>query len=1664
VKGGFVIRRHCRRQLLVLFLLPGILLAVTPLAAQADSFYWQGAGTGGNTAIDPSDPTTLWLTPGNWTSGAAPGSADTAYLILTNSGYVNTQTTSVGTLYLDGTSAQGALHLLGGITFTTTSLRLGYTSGSIGSAVQADGDNVTRFLYMGYNSSSTGCYTLSEGSLTVGTTAMSGVEYVGRSGTGVFVQNGGTHTVCNFLYLGYNTGSTGTYILGGGTLCQLLAYGSGVESIGGNGKGYFTQTGGVNLALGGLSVGGNGSYYRLGDGSLIVGTTASPSSEYIGSSGNATFTQTGGSHLINGVLYAGYNASTTGTFVLGSGTLTIGAPGFPGAEYIGYNGTGTFTQTGGTHTIYGDLLLSFNTGSKGNFTQTNGAVNVAGNLMLGSSGAYRLYGGTLNVTGTVSGTGAFICEGGALTATAVTAPYYIGYDAGTNITVSPDSLPTLQTLYLGYSGQASLTQSAGTCVVTSSLYAGYNASGSGSYTLGGGTLTVGKPGGSGVEYIGYSGKGTFTQTGGTHTVYGKLYVQGLNSTYTLDEGSLNTTGTEYISRSFTQNGGTHSVVGNLSLGTSGCYRLYGGSLNVTGSIYGNGMFVPDGGTFTAGTISATVCYGYDAPTCVSPSFDGSPTFKNLYLGYDGQADASQSVGICTVTSELDFAYNAGSSGSYTLGGGTLVIGVSGSSGSENIGYRGTGTFTQTGGTHTVDSSIYLGFLEGSHGSYSFVEGTLNVGSSGHNGGEIIGYNGIGVFSQTGGTHTIFGSLYVGYLSGSSGTYTLEGGALEVTGAEYVGYNTTRSGLFTQSGGSHTLNGSLYLGKMSGGRGAYSLSGGTLTVTGSEYLGYDTNAPTTAFAQTGGSQTVQGDILLYPNSTYRLSGGSLNVTGTVTNKFSGGLFIYDGGTLSATAFTAALGVGYDAGAINAITFNGSLDVSNLRCFYVGYAGTGSIIQMAGDCHFNYESYLGYQAGGTGTYQLNGGTLRAGNYEYFGYSGTGCFIQSGGTHLVSSHLYLGYNATGTGSYTMSGGLLTIGTGGLLGNLYVGYHGKGVFSQSGGTHTSGEVSIGGELEGGIGSYFLQGGTLNAQDLRIHLGAVTQTGGVCTLSPYGLLCAGRWRGPATYTLAGGALNVGSPGDTIDEGIGDSGAFLQTGGTHYVSGSLSVDGDDYMAAFVLGGGGLTVGTTGGSNIEYIGRYGSGTFTQTGGTHLINGTLDMAHYSMTSASFTLTGGTLAVGSSGGAGHEYIGGSGTATFVQSGGTHTVYGDLSLSSQASYVLSEGTLTVGPSVGSPCETFSGNASHAATFTQSGGTHFVMGNMNLGRWSSYHMYGGLLNVTGTIGGAGTFTYEVGWMNADTIASGFTIVAGATLTQTGGGAMTICGPQSHGAGSAIVVEDGRLNLNSNAGTLGYLTSGGPVSSVATTRLTLNNSSTASFGSSQALDGLTLNGAAMGVLAAGGNTIYTKGLSLTTSTARLDLTDGNLIVDYDGASPLAAITALVKSGAGTIDGAGKPQWNGAGVTSSSAQATHLLTALGIRDTGFTDHYGSQPALTSVDGVPVDGTSVVVKYTYVGDANLDGTVDINDYNVWQYFLLNPPEGAGLTWMTGDFNYDGHIDVNDYNAWQYGLLNQSGPLGGAALEPVVLPPTRLPDGQVPEPATLMLLAAGSLLAAMRRKPRG
>lgn len=248
---------------------------------------------------------------------------------------------------------------------------------NIAEFTQSGGTNTAGYLTL----SPTSKYTMNAGNLNVNT---SGYGYTQVAGN--FIQSGGTHSIAASASAGVNfmVGSGGNYSLSGGSLSASA------ESIGWNsGSGTFAQTGGTNTASDtytalviGASSGTTGTYNLSGTGSLIV-----TSSEYVGSSGTGIFNQSGGNHQIGTALRAGYSNLTIGDGAGGVGTYNLSGSGslvVNGNEYIGYSGTGTFTQTGGTHTV------------------TNGSVTLGGN---GGTGTYNLQGGSLNVKGLVMSSG-----------------------------------------------------------------------------------------------------------------------------------------------------------------------------------------------------------------------------------------------------------------------------------------------------------------------------------------------------------------------------------------------------------------------------------------------------------------------------------------------------------------------------------------------------------------------------------------------------------------------------------------------------------------------------------------------------------------------------------------------------------------------------------------------------------------------------------------------------------------------------------------------------------------------------------------------------------------------------------------------------------------------------------------------------------------------------------------------------------------------------------------------------------------------------------------------------------------------------------------------------------------------------------------------------------
>ncbi len=116
--------------------------------------------------------------------------------------------------------------------------------------------------------------------------------------------------------------------------------------------------------------------------------------------------------------------------------------------------------------------------------------------------------------------------------------------------------------------------------------------------------------------------------------------------------------------------------------------------------------------------------------------------------------------------------------------------------------------------------------------------------------------------------------------------------------------------------------------------------------------------------------------------------------------------------------------------------------------------------------------------------------------------------------------------------------------------------------------------------------------------------------------------------------------------------------------------------------------------------------------------------------------------------------------------------------------------------------------------------------------------------------------------------------------------------------------------------------------------------------------------------------------------------------------------------------------------------------------------TSFDGQTVSNTDILVKYTYEGDANLDGIVNGDDYDLIDNGFNNDLTG----WRNGDFNYDGVVNGDDYTLINNGFNNE-----GAGTLTIVAQDTAQ-VASVPEPTSLWLLAAGMASLLARRRAIG
>lgn len=399
-------------------------------------------------------------------------------------------------------------------------------------------------------------------------------ESLGGLYGGTFVQSGGSNTMENTLSIGDSSNDIGTYRLSGTGFL-----GDGLLFLGASGTGTFLQSGGTQSVLE-IEIGSHGIY------SLTAGTlnlNGGICNKGIFDLSNSTAMINASSSLLD-LCNATLSHSENVSLSLDSHSLLIVPIGFDPASYFKkYSNSGLLHYAGTPLTISSTDSLSIvgeitdHVYCLGTLTGTiNGlSVNLNNGLNVSDSGNVDLLYGSLYVNDSISsitggllhanslyvgsaGTGTFTYAGGSSTLGVV----YLGYgemDSGI-CNLSGTANLTGSEQYIGYSGTGKFTQSSGTNTANY-LCLGYNATGSGAYELSGAASLILSV--SGPEYIGYSGIGTFSHSSGSHSC-DTLYL-GYNDTsngiYELSGTGNLISNAEYVgylgTGAFTQSGGTN---------------------------------------------------------------------------------------------------------------------------------------------------------------------------------------------------------------------------------------------------------------------------------------------------------------------------------------------------------------------------------------------------------------------------------------------------------------------------------------------------------------------------------------------------------------------------------------------------------------------------------------------------------------------------------------------------------------------------------------------------------------------------------------------------------------------------------------------------------------------------------------------------------------------------------------------------------------------------------------------------------------------------------------------------------------------------------------------------------------------------------------------------
>jgi hypothetical protein len=262
------------------------------------------------------------------------------------------------------------------------------------------------------------------------------------------------------------------------------------------------------------------------------------------------------------------------------------------------------------------------------------------------------------------------------------------------------------------------------------------------------------------------------------------------------------------------------------------------------------------------------------------------------------------------------------------------------------------------------------------------------------------------------------------------------------------------------------------------------------------------------------------------------------------------------------------------------------------------------------------------------------------------------------------------------------------------------------------------------------------------------------------------------------------------------------------------------------------------------------------------------------------------------------------------------------------------------------------------------------------------------------------------------TIASNTTFNVASGATLIVANP--------VTINSGESLTQAGAGTVTYQSI-----------ITVDSNGSIAFANSTHAHELSLASAATATL--GGPVLEVDSIS---NLGTINLLNNKLLINYgSGPDPIASIAAWIKNGYYNLAG---PQIISTDIAADDA-ASGLSYGIGYADSADPGNPANLPSGT-----------VEVMFTLLGDANLDGVVNSEDFTPFSQHL-----GQSGSWDQGDFNYDGTVNAEDFTLFSHNV-GQSATLAGGALQA-----DGLSLANVPEPMSAGMMAMAGLGILRRRR---